>query len=244
MIELNLLPDVKLEYIKAQRMRRLVVSFSIVVAAVSVAALLILLFANAVQKKHINDLTKDVDQASSELKNKPGINRVLTVQNQLNSLGTMHAAKPAAPRLFTYLNQTTPNEVTISNFTIDFVGSKVSFTGSSDSLASVNKYVDTLKFTSYTIDGKEQTSTPATNSTQVKAFKDIVLSSFGLGQSSNGNGTTATYNITLVYDPVIFDNTKDVQLIVPKLTTTRSSVDNPADLFKKVSQPSSSSETR
>jgi hypothetical protein len=211
MIQLNLLPDVKLEYIKAQRSRRLVITVSIMVSAVAVTLLVLLLLTNGLQKKHLNDLTKDIKSESSQLQQKPQIGKILTVQNQLESLTALHAGKPAASRLFDYLNSVTPAPVAIGSLTVDFGQKTASIQGSADALASVNKYIDTLKFTTYTTDTDNQSG-------QTKAFNNIVLSSFALSSDSS--------------------ITQKVKLDVPSLTTTRAQVGNPTDLFQ-ASQPTS-----
>jgi Tfp pilus assembly protein PilN len=224
MTQLNLLPDVKLEYIKAKRMRHLVTSVSILVCGVAVLILVLLLGASAVQKKHLSDLNKDIASETSQLKNKPQVEKILTVQNDIGSLNDMHAQEPAAARIFDFLNQTTPDKVSINNLTVDLTTQTMSITGNTDMLSTVNKYVDTLKFTTYT----------AGDDTVTKAFSDVVLSEFGVNTdtSSATANQAASYTITLQYDPAILDSTKDVKLTVPSLTTTRINVDAPSDLFQ------------
>jgi hypothetical protein len=221
MIELNLLPDVKLDYIKAQQTRRLVISVSLLVSAVAVLLLILLLAANGLQKKHLSDLGRDIATSSQKLQNEPNINKILTVQNQLQSLTDLHASKPAASRLFDYFNQMTPVNVSISTLNIDFTQQTATINGSADSLGSVNKYTDTLKFTTYD------------NGTGVnsKAFSNVLLSSFGVSDSG-GNSQPTNYTITMAYDKNIFDITQQIKLEVPNLTTTRSSLGQPIDLFQ------------
>src|ERR1700747_1231758 len=115
MIQLNLLPDVKLEYIKPHQAQRLVTSVSILVTIASVVILGLLLSFDGLQKKHIHDLNNDIAKYSNQIQGKPGINKVLTVQNQLDSLTGLHDKKPAVSELFTYLNQVTPANVDINN---------------------------------------------------------------------------------------------------------------------------------
>src|SRR4051794_9960581 len=103
MIQLNLLPDVKLEYIKAQRSRRLVITTSLLISAGAIILLVLLFSVSSLQKKHISDLSKSISKQTTELQQKPQINKILTVQNQLGSLTALHAAKPAAARLVDYL---------------------------------------------------------------------------------------------------------------------------------------------
>ncbi len=226
MIQLNLLPDVKLEYIKAQRYRRLVLSVSALVSAASIILLLLIISAIGLQKKHLNDLSRDIASESSKLQKEPQIGRILTVQNQLEGLTALHAAKPATSHLLDYLNQVTPATVAISNFKIDFALQTATITGSSDALSSVNKYVDTLKFTTYNLGGSSSSTTTS------KAFSNVVLTSFGLTTQTSNDGRPATYTITLAYDKAIFDITKTVTLSVPNLTTTRSERESPTDLFQ------------
>ncbi|MDB5165090.1 MAG: hypothetical protein JWL89_716 [Candidatus Saccharibacteria bacterium] len=222
MIEFNLLPTVKMDYIKAQRQRRLMFTVSALVAIVAVGLLIALLTYEGLQKKHLGDLNKDIASESAKLKAEPGINKILTVQNQLESLTALHAQKPAASNLFGYLNEVTPTQVSISNFNVDFTTQKVTVTGATDALSSVNKYVDSLKFTTYTADGA---------SAKTKAFNNIVLDSFGLANGTD-KAKGASYSISFTYDPIIFDITKKIDLTVPSITTTRSSVDGSGDLFQ------------
>lgn len=223
MIQLNLLPDVKMEYIKAQRARGLVISASILITLAAIAILVLLLAIDGLQKKHLSDLSHDIATQSSKLQHEPQINKMLTVQNQLESLTALHAAKPAVSRLFDYLNGVTPAQVNITDFKVDFTQNTATFTGTSDSLANVNKYVDTLKFTTYTTD---------TNSKAAPAFSNVVLSSFSLNTSSQNPSQAATYTLTLSYDKTIFDITQNVKLTVPSLTTTRAQIGQPTDLFQ------------
>jgi Tfp pilus assembly protein PilN len=223
MIQLNLLPDVKLEYIKAERSRRLVLSVSFLVAAASIILLLLLLSVEGLQKKHLNDLTKDISSESSKLQHEPQISKILTVQNQLQSLTALHASEPAAGRLFGYLNQVTPANVNITDFKIDFTQQTATITGTANNLSNVNKYIDTLKYTTYTTED---------NSNSQPAFSNIVLSSFSLNSGTQDASQAASYTITLSYDPAIFDITKNIKLAVPSVTTTRLGVEQPSDLFK------------
>lgn len=225
MIQLNLLPDVKLEYIKAQRSRRLIFSISAIVTIAAIGLLILLLSISALQKKHINDLSKDIKEGSAELKGKPQIDRVLTVQNQLERLTELHSDKPAVAKLFTYLDQVVPTQISVNNLNLDFETQKITVNGGADTLSNVNRFVDTLKFTKYRADG---------DSEGAQAFKDVVLTSFNLSNEQGGGGTSspATYAIELTFDPIIFDTTKEIKLDVPSRTSTRSALTDSPDLFQ------------
>lgn len=219
MIQLNLLPDVKMEYIKAQRTRSLVLSSAVIIALGSIALLILLLVVGGLQKKHISDLTKDIKADTATLQKQPELTKILTVQNQLQSLTALHEQKPAVSSLFGYLNQVTPTQVDITNFSVDFAANTITVTGTGDSLGAVNKYADTIKFTTFTTKDDSQ---------KKPAFKDVVLTSFGVS-GAGGEGRAAAYTMTFSYDPAIFDVTKDVKLAVPSLTTTRSAIEQPIE---------------
>lgn len=224
-MQLNLLPAVKMEYIKAQRARRLVVSVSVIVTVAAVALLLLLLSVSGLQKKHLSDLNKDIATESQKLQQEPEINKMLTVQNQLGALTDLHAQEPAASQVFTYLNQVTPTNVNITELNVDFTQQTITITGTSDNLAQVNQYVDTLKHATYTTDS---------NTAPQPAFSNIVLSSFSLNTDNGSSGQAANYTISLSYDKSIFDITQKVNLSIPRITTTRSTIGQgqATDLFQ------------
>ncbi len=219
MIQFNLLPDVKLQFIKARRAKRVVMVVSALASGV-VLTIFIALFmvVRVFQKQHSDNLTKDIKRDSHQLQATPELNKILTVQNQLGSLPELHNKKPVVSRLFNYLTQITPTQVNISKLDIDFEANSINITGDTDNLSTVNKFIDTIKFTDFnTSDGSKKG----------KSFSDVVLVNFGR------NDKGATYNIVLVFDPVIFDTASEVTLTVPKIITTRSEIEKPGALFQQ-----------
>ncbi len=219
MIQFNLLPDVKIQYLKARRNKRLVVGGSMLVIAVSLFVLILLAgVIYGVQKKNLHDLNNDIGTYTRQLKSTPDLNKILTVQNQLGVLTSLHDKKAVATRLSDYLTQVTPSAASISQLNVDFTEKTISITGAANSLDIVNTFADTLKFTTYkaqgdTGDGKN-------------AFSKVVLSQFS--RTSSG----ATYTITASFDPPIFDSATEVHLDVPHKISTRSVTEQPTDLFQ------------
>lgn len=221
MIQFNLLPAVKLDYVKARRNKRVTVLASVLVAGVAFGILVILFLAVQVaQKKYSNDLSADIATQSKKLESTEDLNKILTIQNQLNSLTGLHDAKPVASQLFPYLKQVTPANVSVANIQVDFAANTMAITGSASSINSVNTFVDTLKFTTYAEDGGQATP----------AFSEVVLSNFGRDDKG------ASYQVTLKFDPAIFDSTKKTTLTVPQgKITTRSETEKPDALFQPLS---------
>lgn len=225
MIQFNLLPDVKQEYIKAKRQKHSVIVISLLAASASLFIFVMLfLTVNVFQKGHIGRLTDDIKESTDILNNTKDLDKILTIQNQLNSLPELHDAKPVTSRLFGYMTQVTPAQVTIGDIQLNYEEKTLSLTGTADSLSTINKFVDTLKFTTYVEGAADQADTGDAK----KPFSDIVLASFA--RSKEGS----TYQITLNFDSEIFNAKKQTTLIVPKTITTRSETEKPKDLFQEL----------
>lgn len=219
MIQFNLLPDIKLEYIKTQKMKHRVVTVAIAAALASLTILVMLvLVVYVVQKQHLKHLNNDIKRDVAALQAIPDLDKVLTIQNQLQSLPGLHDDKPVASRFLGFLSQLTPSAATVSNAKIDFESNTISISGDTNSLSVVNQYVDTLKFTEYSVSGSDE---------KKLAFSEVVLSQFG--KSDKG----VTYKIDFKFDPEIFNGTKEVKLEVPNIVSTRSTTEKPTELFQQ-----------
>ncbi len=217
MVQFNLLPDVKLDFVKARRSKHTAI---VIAAAIALTTLIIfvLLFlvVHVVQKKHLNDLNNDIKKYTAQIQKTPDLNKILTVQNQLHSLPGLHDQKPIVSRLPGYIAQVTPAQVSISSLQIDLSAHTITISGTADQLSTINTYVDTLKFTTFA--NKDGTK-------HGQAFSNVVLTSFSKGQQT-------TYSLTMSYDPTIFDNAQEVTLTVPKTITTRGETEKPSALFQ------------
>lgn len=242
MIQLNLLPDVKLEYVKAEKRKRVVITLSFLTSAAFLTIFIFLLvFVRFAQKTHINALTDDISSNTQQLTQNEDLNKVLTVQNQLNSLPGLHDDKVVSSRLFDYLTQLTPNNATISDVDIDFLENTLVITGNANNLGTVNKFADTLKFTEYRLNDQTAEEAQANQTTDQElpnAFSDVVLSNFSLVTASGANTNKgATFELTFTFDPQIFStiettNKTPIELIVPNIISTRSEVEKPSNLFE------------
>lgn len=238
MIQFNLLPDVKLEYIRARYRKRLIVGLSVISSGVFFTIFVLLfLFVRVSQTMHMSDLTKDIDSHVKQIKETPDLDKILTIQNQLNSLPELHSKKVLSSRLAEFLAQLTPQQATISDVEIDFAANSINIKGNADSLITVNKFADTLKFTKY----KTASEDKANNN----AFKEVVLKSFSIEETNNNTSQKVGYELNFVFEPVIFavpaeappDNTPAVQLAVPKIISTRSETEKPNQLFVPQPEP-------
>lgn len=222
-IQLNLLPAVKLEYIKIQTIRNRISRVAFLASAISLGILIVMIFSvEIIQKKQLSDGNKQITAAINNIQSQPQITRVLTVQNQLKTLVTLHESKHVTSRVFDYLSQVTPPNANLARLSIDYGLSTITIDGTADSAATVNKFVDTLKFTKYTV---------GSDSTALSAFPSVVETNFNISSS------TVSYSLNVQFDPSLFSNklkngdqTATPKLQVPTQATTRSTLD-PGSLF-------------
>ncbi len=227
MIQFNLLPDIKLEYIRTRRTKRLIMLIASVVTAVSVTVMVLLFtVVNGFQKSHLNNLSSDIERTGTAIKDTEDLDKILTIQSQLTSLPALHEQKPVASRLFAYTSQVTPVNTSIARLNISFTDQTITITGAADTLGTINKFVDTLKFTEF-----------KNGDVQERAFFDVVLSSFGR------DGRGASYTINLKFKPTIFESASAVELVVPNIITTRSQTERPEEaLFQPLTIPTAEGE--
>lgn len=235
MIQFNLLPDVKIEYIKTTRIKRSVMMAATVASGAAIFIMITLfLLINVAQKKHLNDLSADIKTNSKKLQSIKDISKILTVQNQLVSLDSVHDKKPVTSRLSKYIEIVTPANISLANLEVKFAENSMEISGQGAQLADINKFVDTIKFTKYTAkeDNKENNANEDNEPLEEKlAFSKVVLSSFEKTEKG------ITYTINLAFDPTIFDAKWIVTLNVPTITTNRSATEKPAALFQETPLP-------
>lgn len=223
MITLNLLPDIKKEYLRSQRVKRLFIVGAVLVTSAFVAVVILLsLFVFGAQNLHLNGVQGDIDEALENLQSQQDLSKVITIQKQLEALPDLHDERPAVDRLFGYLARVVPEDITLSQVEMQFEDSETAeLNGAGPDPKAINTFVDTLKNASFTysIDGVETTINP---------FSSVVLDSVGV------EAEETSYSIILEYDPVLFDNRiEDGKLTVPKITSSTSVQERPV-LFQEL----------
>jgi Tfp pilus assembly protein PilN len=227
MITLNLLPDIKREYLKTRRNKR----FIVVVTALVSGGLLVLVVAGFIytkfgQAQHADNLKADIDNAVSEIKKTQDLNKILTVNSQLEVLPELHEDKPLSSRLLQYLLVLTPDTVSISEVSIKFSddeGSKIVASGVAKDVADINIFADTLKNATYAIDAESES---------VNAFSQVAVPSYGSVSDENGGDLGVAFSVETLYDPEIFSGRNpDIKLSVPNITSSRANQETPSLLF-------------
>lgn len=235
MIQLNLLPDLKKEFINAQKTKNLVISVAAMVTAGALGlSALFFVYVTFLQQVQINLATDDIKRKEGQLREIKDIDKYLTVQNQLRSLPGLHDTKGSYVRLFDFLgviNPGAPNNATLTNLQVVTADKSILFTGTTASFESLNIFVDTLKNAqvSLKVDGQGDAQ-------NVKMFDQVLVQSSALAQTNSQK--VVTFTIRALYPDSVFDvRNTDVKASVPNITTTPSVTQTPNPIFDDSTKP-------
>ena len=188
MIQLNLVPDVKMEFIKARRTYRVVLFSSIIVSIIALTGLTIYyVTVDVIQRHTLNSNISKIQDESTKISSSPNLNKIVTVQKSLESLPGLYAASPRASNLLPYLVDMASTGVSIASVDMDYKTGALTMAVETDNLIDGNIFYNQLKYATYTIVG-----TPSPIATQTPVFTG--LTSTGLddsGFASSGSSSTS-----------------------------------------------------
>jgi Flp pilus assembly protein TadG len=237
MIEINLVPDVKQEFIRAQRVRAQVISWSIFVGVIAVGAVVLLaVYVFGVQFGRSIYADSQIDNGYKTLSKTTDLSKLLTVQNQLTKITELHSASPETSRIFDTLTSVippAPNDIQISDLVVDTSLNNFTFTGVAPSgYAALETFKKTLSnsVVEYTpaTDGSNQSSSSQT----VPLASDISISDVHYGLDANNN-RVLTFSMGFTFAPELFDNTlSNVHIVIKDIgNNTDSYIGVPKSLF-------------
>jgi Tfp pilus assembly protein PilN len=185
MIEINLIPDVKQELIKAQRIRSTVIVASILIGVISVAIVALLaIYIFAVQMVRAGIADSAINKGSGELSAVQDLSNTLTIQNQLTKISGLNSNKKMYSRIFDLLNAIippSPNDIKISNLKIDSSSELITIEGQA-----LNSYAAVEVFKK-TIEGAKVKYTDDNNTNQeLTLASDISTTNTSYGEDSSG----------------------------------------------------------
>ena len=170
MYEINLVPDIKLQMIKMQKIRNLVFFICMVVSAAVVGVVILLSAIVGGQNLAMSGQDGRLRDMSEKVLGYDGINEFLTIQDQLSKLAKISDNRKMLSRTFSILNVMLPqgaDSVTISELNIDLDNNTLVFDGQADA-------------------GEE----PLIDYRVLEAFKKgVALTKFDYGRYVDANGT-------------------------------------------------------
>lgn len=234
MIEINLIPDVKQELLKAKRVRTYVISGAVVIGIASVALVVLMaLYLFTVQTIRGNIIDGSITNKSKELEGVADLSKMLTVQSQLTSLSEMHDTKNIDSRLFdilTAVNPAAPNQVAVSSAKIDAGAKTISIEAqAANGFEAAESFKKTILDTAIVYN-----DTAENKSVTVKLTDNVSTTDMSYGEDANGK-KVLRFSMSFIYDDAVFARTSTNAVITGPNTknVTDSYLQVPQSLFSQ-----------
>lgn len=143
--EINLIPDIKGEMVKALKLRNLILFLSFVVAAASVVVVVFFGTIVAGQEIALNDRNAKLDALSKKINSYGDLNEFLTIKDQVGNLQTLSSNKNVLSRTFGILSAILPtgaDTITISELSINLSNEAPTFSFDAQANAGKEPFID------------------------------------------------------------------------------------------------------
>ena len=218
-VQINLLPDVKRDYLKSQQSKHTFLIGSVLVSVAFISVLgLLFAYVSVVQPRHLNNLQADIDEGIKQTQSIPDATEMVTVQGALEQLPGLQDKKAITSRLFGYVNSFTPRDVSYNEVKLDLITNTLSLRGESTDLERTNVLANNLK-------SAELVYTENDASASVKPFTQVVFTNLGRAEQSQ-NGKSVSFQVDMQIDPILFKesiskielkvNAASKELLLPK----------------------------
>ena len=230
MIQINLIPDIKRELLRAQKMRRSAISISIIVGIAAGGIVVALAVILGVQALHETITRGNIKDEYNKLTRVENLNNVLTIQNQLASIQSQQSARTMDSRLFDILgaiNPPAPNDVKFSSIKLDPTTNLISIEGSA-----TNGYSATETLQKTILNTKVESGSGDTAKSEPLTDKVTIVETT-YGEAADGS-KVLRFSITFTYPKGMLDNSlKDIKIVTPtaKTDVTDSKTRVPESLF-------------
>ncbi|MCY4010871.1 MAG: hypothetical protein OXF49_02665 [Candidatus Saccharibacteria bacterium] len=226
MIFVNLLPKIKIEFVRIQKFRRFLTGLLIIVTPICLGLFSWLYYQVNISHpskieeldqtttkviKSINDLAAGVIEVEVEVDDdKPalGFDKILTVRSQLEALGDLHKLKPEVERLFSfhrlhYLDSLISKDLgTYEQINFNFLEGTFSISGQTHSLSEGIQLRDSLLYIGLkegcTLENREYREYPIT----LTSFPNLRANT----STSDDEAQALNYSITGRFEPKLFES--------------------------------------
>ena len=212
MIEINLIPDIKQQLIRARMIRSAVVSGAIVASIIATAVVAVIaVYVYGVQT--VRNVVADdaIKSGAAKLATVEDLSKILTIQNQLTKMSALNDEKMIDSRVFDLLQAIippSPNDVKVSNLIIDTEAQSVTFEGQTPTYPSLEAFKKTIGAANVRykdVDKKQIDTVIAT---------DLSISNISYGEDSTG-AKVLRFTVSFTYAPELFAlATKDPTIVL------------------------------
>ena len=230
MIEINLVPDIKQEYLRSQSLRAKVISMSIF-ASLAAGGVVVLL-ATTLGGQAIADSLADStikDNYNKLVKEYPNLSDIVTIQNQLANVSKINDSKQLTSHTFKLLeaiNPKAPDNVKPNKVTVTPSAKTISIEATAENgFNAADAFKKTILNTNI-VYGDKDTSVPLTDS--------VDISDISYGVSSISNTPVLRFKFTFKYPEQLYvNNVANVRIASPVavVDVTDSKLRVPEDLF-------------
>lgn len=210
MIEINLVPDIKQELIRARLVRSAVVSGAIIasiIAGAIVAAIAVYVYGVQTVRSVVAD--DAIKKGAAQLATVEDLSKILTIQNQLTKMSALNDEKPIDSRVFDLLQAIippAPNTVKVSSLVIDAEAKSITFEGQTPTYPSLETFKKTIAAANVRFkDGDTQTD--------VVLASDLSISNISYGEDASG-AKVLRFTVSFTYAPELFSSTVKSPTIV------------------------------
>lgn len=231
MIEINLVPDIKQEYLHSQRLRTKVIAMCIVACVAAGGVVAVLFMYNGTQAIRNSLADSDIQSQYKKLTNDyPDLDKLVTIQNQLSIISSLNNNKNISSRIFDLLsaiNPAAPNNVRMSTIAVDPLKKTITIEGSADEgFNAADAFKKTILNTkvAYTKNSKEST---------VPLSSAVTVPTTSFGEDASGK-KVLRFKLVFVYPVELISNdTTNVRVESPTTTVnvTDSHMGVPDSLF-------------
>lgn len=212
MIEINLIPDVKQELIRARRVRAGVISGAIITTIIALAVVVALAaYVFGVQTVRHALADDSITKKGAELASVEDLSKMLTIQNQLTKIDALNDAKKIDSRIFDVLAAIippSPDNIQVSNLTIDAADGTITIEGQArNGYRALEKFKKTIGLANVRFNNVDDVQQ------DVPLATDISTSNVSLGEDASGK-QVLRFTISFVYAPELFDATIQTPKIV------------------------------
>ena len=201
MIEINLVPDVKQELIRARHVRTVVVSSAVTIGLVALGIVILLaIYTFGIQTVRASMADEAIKTKSKELSGITDLANTLTIQHQLSRLSELYDQTNVDSRFFDLLaaiNPPAPNQVSFSLARIDAETKTIRLEGqATNGYAAADVLKKTILGTSLSYKNDNETKTAPLTS-------EVSTTDLSYGEDSTGK-KVLRFTLTFVYDDSFF----------------------------------------
>jgi len=217
MIEINLIPNIKQELIKAQHARSIVILVSVIVGISSISVILLLtLYIYSVQNIRGGIADASIKSENTKLVAFQDLSKTLTMQNQLTKISALNSSKHIDSRIFNLLNNiipaaTPPNlsDILVSSVKVNSETQSISIDGQS-----ISGYSG-LEIFKKTIGGAGIKYTGSDNKPLVTTLaSDVSTTDVSYGEDTSGS-RVLRFTINFTYAEELFSlASKDATVVI------------------------------